>query len=303
MWEKRPENSGLFNFKKGLAKLLISLRNSKKSQKKAIQMSFFKQFIWGLFLTGFLVFSGCKKQPEVINLEQAHNPKSAHIMAPGLGTIGIIEDDQLFVYYLNESHRWILDKVSQFEIPENSSGMLALGMGFLGVLQERVMHFYFLDAENQWARDDEVMFVLPQNYKRISTMRMPWDVGQIVLEESEGLLGFYYIDESGRWLRDETAGFILPAGIDDYLMLGAMEIGIIRDNKLGVFRLNDEGEWLLDDDTVLTLPSDTQAVLSFEPGTIAVLNSENTLNFYDHDPMSGKWLFDATMNFTIPEQN
>jgi hypothetical protein len=254
-----------------------------------------------VLITSLVIVTGCKKQPSVINFEQAHNPASQKIMAPGLGTIGIIKEKQIFVYYLNESHRWILDKVSQFEIPENTQGVLALGMGFLGVVQDRVMYFYYLDAEHQWTRDEYVMFVLPRNYERLSTMRMPWDVGQIVVEEISGLLSFYYIDESGRWIKDETAEFVIPPKTDDYLMIGDMEIGIIKDNKLGVYQLTDEGEWVLAENMVLALPDDTQAVLSFESGIIAVLSNDILLRFFELDTMDQTWYYDESMDFVIPE--
>ncbi len=254
-----------------------------------------------VILVNLLIGVGCKKQPSVINIEQAHNPVSQKIMAPGLGTIGIIQEKQIFVYYLNESHRWILDKVSQFEIPENTQGVLALGMGFVGVVQDRVMYFYYLDAEHQWTRDDDVMFVLPRNYERISTMRMPWDVGQIVVEEINGLLSFYYIDESGRWIKDETAEFVIPPNSDDYIMLGDMEIGIVKDNKLGVFQLSDDGNWVMAENMILVLPENTQAVLSFEPGIVAVLSNDILIRFYELDTMEERWYSDESMDFVIPE--
>lgn len=254
-----------------------------------------------VIILSLVIGSGCKKQPSVINIEQAHNPISQKIMAPGLGTIGIIKQEQIFVYYLNESHRWILDKVSQFEIPDNTQGVLAMGMGFIGVVQDRVMYFYYLDAQHQWARDENVMFVLPRKYERISTMRIPWDVGQIVVEEIKGLLSFYYIDESGRWLKDETAEFVIPPNTDDYLMLGDMEIGTITGNKLGVYQLTEQGNWVFAENMILVLPENTQAVLSFEPGIIAVLINDILIRFFELDTMEEKWVSDESMDFVIPE--
>ncbi len=252
-------------------------------------------------LVSLLIVTGCKKQPSVINYEQAHNPVSQKLITPGLGTIGIIKDKQIFVYYLNESHRWILDKISQFEIPENAEGVLTLGMGFIGVVQDGVMYFYYLDAEHQWTRDEDVMFVLPRKFERISTMRIPWDVGQIVVEEISGLLSFYYIDETGRWIKDETAEFVIPPNTDDYILLGDMEIGVIKDNKLGVYQLTHEGNWVMAENMILALPEDTQAVLSFEPGVIAVLTNDILIRFFELDTMEETWYYDESMDFVVPE--
>lgn len=254
-----------------------------------------------LLILLILIFAGCKREAPVINLEQVKNREAQKIIAPGMGTIGIIHDNEIFVYFLNESHNWILDKVSQFVIPEKSEGVLALGMGFIGVLEDQVMNFYFLNAQNQWTLDEQVMFVLPAKYEKVSVMRIPWDVGQIVIEEKPGVLNFYYLDEFGRWMRDETASFEVPGKIDDYFMLGSMEIGIISENKLGVYRLTETGEWLLIDDAVLILPENTLAVMAFEPGIMAVLNDNKMLQFYDLDPLEGLWYMDESMNFTIPD--
>lgn len=253
-----------------------------------------------LLILALVMAYGCKKQPSSYNLEQAGNPAGYKLMAPGLGTIGIIHDNQVFVYYLNESHSWILDKVSQFEIPEKNQGLLALGMGFMGVVQDDIMHFYYLNAENQWTRDQEVKFVLPKNRKKISTMRMPWDIGQIAVEDDQGVIHFFYINEQARWVKDETALFVLPAPLDSYLMLGSMEVGVIHNNKLGVYRLDDQGEWHWIENMVLTLPDNARAVISFEPGTIAVLLDTNILRFFDMDPLAQQWVMDQSMDFAIP---
>lgn len=254
-----------------------------------------------IILTMLLLGVGCKKQPSAVNLEQAHNKHGQKIMAPGLGTIGVIHESQLFVYYLNESHKWILDKVSQFEIPEKNEGILALGMGFLGVVQDKVMHFYYLDAENNWVRDNEVVFVMPSKYERISTMRIPWDIGYITVENPKGVLQFYYLSEDARWVKDETVQFVLPQPLDDYMLLGGMEIAVIKDNKLGVYQLTDDAQWHFADDLVLSLPEDSKAVIAFEPGTIAVLVEDNTtLRFFDLDFMDKRWVMDPGMDFSIP---
>jgi hypothetical protein len=121
------------------------------------------------------------------------------------------------------------------------------------------------------------------------------------VEEIAGLLSFYYIDENGRWIKDETAEFLIPPNTDDYLMVGDMEIGIIKDNKLGVYQLSDQGTWVMAENMVLALPEDTQAVLSFEPGIIAVLSDDILLRFFELDTMDETWYYDESMDFVIPE--
>jgi hypothetical protein len=244
-------------------------------------------------------FSGCKQQPSSVNLEQVHSKKGSKIISLGLGTIGMIQDQEIYVYFLNESHSWILDKVSQFQIPEKNQGILALGMGIIGILDDGVMNFYYMNSENLWSRDRDVMFVVPKGFNRLTSMKLPWEVGLIAVEDKKGVIGFYYLNENAHWVKDETAEFTIPPGTKDYVMIGGMEIGIISDNKLGIYQLNDLGEWQFLDGLVLSLPDNYDAVLSFEPGTIGIL-SGNSLQFFEINTYNKSWVYDHTMDFLIP---
>lgn len=252
-----------------------------------------------LVLALVFTFSGCKKQPSSINLEQIDNPAGHKIIAPGLGSIGFIDQQQMHVYYLNESHRWVPDRVSQFDIPDKNKGLLALGMGIIGLVQNQEMNFFYLDAKHEWVKDADVILELPRRYNRISTMRIPWQVGFVAIEAPKGIVNFHYLNEDGIWQKDETAAFIIPEQTDDYIMLGNMQIGIIKDNKLGVYKLDDQGEWHFLENTVLVLPENTEAVLAFEPETIAVLRND-MLRFFEIDMNTGQWYEDKTMDLPIP---
>lgn len=252
-----------------------------------------------LWATALVIMVACKRQPTDINLEQKDNPVAAQIITPGMSSVGVIRDGQIFVYYLNEKHVWTLDQVSQFQIPSKNEGLLALGMGTIATLHKDKLYFYYMNASHQWDQDYELTMPLPQGYTRISAMKMPWQHGAIAIEDENRVVKFYYLDEDKRWQVDETANFVLPEGIDNYIMMGAMDIAIISDNKVGIYQLDYNGQWTFRDDMVLSLPEKTQALLPFEPGVIAVL-ADNRLMFFEADSEEGYWVIDDSMTFPIP---
>ncbi len=253
-----------------------------------------------LIVLMFFMMAACQKKQSSINLEQINNKKAHHIITPGMSSMGIIRDEKVYVYYLNESRVWVLDRVSQFDIPRHNEGLLSAGMGTIAVLRKGRLFFYNMDATLSWDGNYEMTMPLPEKYKRITAMKMPWQRGVIAIEEPAGLINFYYLDETKRWKTDDKARFVLPAGIDYYVMMGGMDIAIVSERKLGVYKLEFDGQWTFQDDMVLTLPHNTDAVLSYEPGTIAVLTG-NVIQFFEADFENRHWVLDDTMNFTIPD--
>lgn len=254
-----------------------------------------------LLVVFFMFTAACSRTDSNLNVEQAHNLQAQHILAPGMGTIGLIQNQQVYVYYLNEQHQWILDKTSQFNIPDDNNGLIALGMGNLGVVGDDQISVYRLDQENKWMQEEKYSFTLPRRYKRMLAVKMPWEMGVLAFEMN-GRLEFYYYDEQNNWNHDETASFIIPDGIDDYFSMGNMTIAVIHENKLGLYYLHPEGDWrFLDQDhLVLKLPEDQQGVIPFEPGTIALLR-DNQLNFYMLNTDEKRWVMDPAMSFYFAE--
>ncbi len=250
-------------------------------------------------LSMLLLTLACQREPANINIEQKSNPVAEKIMAPGMGTIGLISDQEMFVYFLNETSQWIKDRTSQFQIPEDNQGLLALGMGHLGVLHEEQLNVYRLDQENQWKAEERYTFTLPRRYDRIMAVKMPWEMG-ILAFEMNGFLEFYYFDNNNQWRHDETASFRIPEGIDDYFSMGNMTIAVTSDNKLGIYFLHPEGDWrFLDEESlVLQLPAGHEAIIPFEPGTMALLQ-DSVLSFYQIDLENNRWLQDRVMDFYI----
>lgn len=232
------------------------------------------------------------------NVEQAGHAEASRILAPGMGTVGLIQDGKVYVYFLNDQHRWVLDKMSQFNIPEKNDGLLAMGIGTIGVIDGRAVHFYHLDAYNEWVREDRFRFDLPRSYDRIISVRMPWELGIIALEIN-GYLEFFYFGESDAWVHDETAVFAIPEGIGHYFSLGDMTIAVVDDHRLGVYFLNEQGAWEFMDDQVLRLPGGYEAVIPWEPGIIAVL-VDGALEFFQLDLYGGQWITDTAMRFELP---
>lgn len=257
-------------------------------------------YYFSFFLAVLFLATSCQRKPSSFNLEQVNNPEAQHIITPGMSSVGIVNNNILYVYYLNENKVWVLDKVSQFEIPEKNHGILALGMGILGILNNDELFFYYMDSSHQWNQNYEMTMLLPPGYKRLSAMRMPWQHGVVAVERPEGMINFYYLDSNEQWQKDETATFILPENIDDYVMLGAMRVGIVSENKLGFYEIGHTGEWEFQNDMVLNLPENADAIISFEPGIISILK-DNMLEFYEADTDNRYWILDDTMNFSLPQ--
>jgi hypothetical protein len=253
----------------------------------------------GLFSALLLMTASCKREKNKnINIEQAGHPVASRILAPGMGTVGLIQEGKVYVYFLNEQYRWVLDKLSQFNIPEKNEGLLAMGIGTIGVVEGREIHFFSLDAYNTWVSDERFRFTLPRSYDRILSVKMPWELGFIALEIN-GFVEFFYFDESGNWVHDETAVFAIPEGIKHYFSLGNMTMAVVDDHRLGVYSLNQEGGWEFLDDYVLRLPGGYDAIIPWEPGIMAVLIDES-LEFFELDLDEGRWVMDEAMRFVLP---
>ncbi len=254
------------------------------------------------FILGAMAFllAGCGNKQSFKNLEMANYPLAQHLVAPGMNSIGIIDDGMIYIYYFNESGIWALDQDSQFVIPARNEGLLTPGMGTFAIVRDNLLYFFNMDASMRWDGNYELTMPLPENYKRLSSMKMPYQRGVIAIENENNTIDFYYLDETKRWQKDETATFTVPEGIDNYLMLGSMDVAIISDNKLGIYRLNLSGNWVFQDDLVLTLPEGFDAVMSYEPGVITVFK-DGMLQFFEVDFENRYWLFDDLMMFDLPE--
>jgi len=247
-----------------------------------------------------LLQTGCQRRSGAnINIEQAGHPLASRILTPGFGTVGVIDDGKVYVYhYLSEKQEWILDKLSQFMIPENNNGLITFGMGTIGVVAGRSIQFYQLDAYNNWVSNPRYTFALPKRFDRIIGVRMPWEMGMLAVEH-KGLVDFFYFDGSGEWVRDETATFRIPRGIDHCFSLGDMTMAIADGKKLGVYYLHPEGYWDFVEEFVLQLPEGYDAIIPWESGFIAVLMG-NVLEFFQLDPGNDRWLHLEDMAFMLP---
>ena len=237
-----------------------------------------------------------------INLEMAHNPAGHHIISPGLGWFGIIEEHEVQMFYFSRNYQWEIDNVNPFPIPKKNDGLLGMGLGSIGVLNNGVISIYALNQNGQWVNEEDYSFKLPKGYKRLFTVKQEWELAVIAME-FDGRIEFYYFDNEARgWLRDETATFSLPTGIENYFSMGNMTIAVMSDNKLGLYYLPPEGDWVFAKDYVLRLPESHLAVIPFEPGIIVVMEPYMEyirLQFYQLDISSDMWIIDETMNFYL----
>ena len=234
-----------------------------------------------------------------INLEQVHRPSMHHIMAPGMGTIGIIRDGNVDIYYYDESGEWLPDKASRFSIPEDNRGIIAMGMGTIAVAQNRMLHFYRLNSYNRWQEEDYLQFRLPSKYDRLTVMKMPWEIGVIAIE-TDGILEFYFFYDDA-WQHDPTASFVIPQGISDYYPAGDMTIAVVDQQKLGLYFLGPEEGWdFMDHDAfVLLLPDGYAGILPYDRQKIAVL-ADRSLHFFAIDLEHDRWISLSELQFDLP---
>ncbi len=261
-----------------------------------------KRFFLLAALSPFLIlFEGCKPAPPSdVNIELADHPKAKHLLAPGRGTIGIIEEGAVNIFYLDKENQWVPDPDSRFTIPEKNQGILAMGDGTIGVRIRGGMHFYKLSASQTWEKDPALTFDLPRRYGHMLSVKMPWETG-ILAFERDRYLEFYY-HEDGEWLYDETALFSIPEGITHYFSMGNMTIAIVEGGKLGLYYLHPEGDWRFLEDHVLRLPDAYDAIIPYEMGVIAILK-EQQLDFYELNLSTGRWSVYEEVSFQLPKKN
>ncbi len=234
-----------------------------------------------------------------INLEQVHRPAMQHILAPGMGTIGIIDDGRINIYYFDESGKWLLDSASQFNIPENNQGVLAMGMGTIAVVKDQMLHFYRLNAFNRWQEEGYLKLRLPSKYDRLMAMKMPWEIGVVAIE-MDGILDFYFFYDDA-WQHDPTASFVIPQGISDYYPAGDMTIAVIDQQKLGLYFLGPEEGWeFMDHEAfVLLLPDGYSGIMPYDRQKIAVL-VDSRLHFFAIDLERELWVSLNELQFDLP---
>lgn len=253
-----------------------------------------------LVLTVFL-FWGCsvEEKPSNINIEQIHNQSTQHILAPGLGTIGLIRNGTVHIYFPDENIVWLEDEASRFEIPENNQGLLAMGMGTFAVIQDNYLVFYQINVLNKWEKKEYLSLRLPKTYDRLSAMKMPWEIGVVGIE-TNGILDFYYFYDE-EWQHDPTASFTVPKGISSYYMTGDMTIAIADGQKLGLYFLGPEDGWeFFDHDAfVLLLPDGYDGIIPFEQQKVGIL-IDNRLHFYGLDLDDDRWVLFEDLHFDLP---
>lgn len=259
----------------------------------------YKLFLSLAFAAACLLSCTREAPPADINLEQAHRPAMQHIMAPGMGTIGIISDGYINIYYFDESGEWLPDKASRFSIPEDNRGVLAMGMGTIAVAHDQTLHFYRLNSYNRWQEEDYLQFRLPSKYDRLTVMKMPWEIGVLAIE-TDGILEFYFFYDDV-WQQDPTASFVIPTGISDYFTIGDMTIAVIDQQKLGLYFLGPEEGWeFLDHEAfVLLLPDGYDGIMAYDRQQIGVL-ADSSLHFFAIDLERDRWISLHGLQFDLP---
>ncbi len=244
--------------------------------------------------------AGCSPRHESnINLEQAHNPATKHLLSPGYHTIGIIEDGMLKVFFMDEDGGWLPDPGSFFALPENNRGIVAMGNGIIGVVQNQTLTFYHLEDYQKWVVSDLPEFELPRRYKRLVSMEMSDRTACIGIEKDGRV--FFYRTTGDQWQQDERNTFLIPQGISGYYPLGDLTIAIVDEQRLGLYFLDPEEGWDFMDieNFVLPLPAEYEGVIPLDKRLISVLK-DGTLMFYYLDLFEDRWVFLEDLYFELP---
>lgn len=251
-----------------------------------------------MVFTMTFVACGPGHQPD-INVEQAHNPDAQKILAPGLGTIGVIRDGAVHVYYPDEGGQWHRDEASRFRIPQKNRGVLAMGNGVLGVVQKGRINFYRMDEQHQWQQEEAYTFELPRRYDRLVAMKMPRGPGAVGIE-SDGMIRFSYFDNM-EWQTEPWATFVVPGGITGCYAMGDMTMAVTDGQKLGLYYLVPEEGWeFMDHDAfVLLLPDAHDGIIPLDHHSIAVLKGDG-LHFFQLDIENDRWLSLPRLHFELP---
>lgn len=247
-----------------------------------------------------MLIAGCgPRKPADINIEQSHNPSAHTIIAPGFGTVGIIREGSVHVFYQSESGEWLPDDASRFDIPSGNHGLLAMGMGRFGVVQNGRLEFYRIGDDNRWIKQEGQSFSLPRRYDHLTAMQMGHGRSGVGVEK-QGRLSFYFFDGQA-WEKDTAKTFSIPSGISGYYPLGDMTIAIRDNQKLGLYYFGPDQTWeFMDHDPfVLLLPEGHNGVVPVDRQVIAVL-TEGRLEFFRMDLTEDRWLALENSHFELP---
>ena len=250
------------------------------------------------FLALVLVISCTPRRPGDINAEQIHNPATQQYISPGFGTLGLIRDGVITIHYQDHNSIWHVDEMSQFAIPEGNEGVLAMGLGVFGVVMGNNLHFYSINDQNEWEEEENLRFRLPRRYDRLTSMRMPWQIGGVGIENG-GVVEFHFLDEE-KWEKDTEATFVIPDDIRAYYPLGEMTIAIADEEKLGLY-FHADGEWdFMDHDSfVLSLPEGHKGIIPMDDRFIGILDEEK-VDFYQLDVANDRWVRLTGLHFELP---
>ncbi len=254
-----------------------------------------------IFFAGMvLLFAGCAQNKTAnINLAQSHNPSAHHILAPGMGTIGIIQEGRMEVFYQDEEGQWLPDPASGFTLPKNNNGILSMGAGTIAVQEGKTLNFYRMGSDNLWNKETAYSFELPRAFDRLTAMKMPWEMG-IVGVETGRVIDFYYFAD-GKWEVDPTASFVIPEGMQEVHPLGDMTLAVVDGKKAGLYFLSPEAGWTFMDYNpfVLLLPTEQKAVIPYDQHTLAV-RTNNDLLFFQLDLDEDRWIVRKDLQFELP---
>ncbi len=247
-----------------------------------------------------LAFYACgPERPANINLEQAHNPLAQHILAPGFGTMGLIGDGAIHVYFQDEEGRWIVDEGSRFDLPVRNRGVIAMGMATIGVAEGRMMNFYRISDNEKWEMIEGLSFELPRRFDRLLSMNLNWEMALLGVVTGDQTVFYYY--DGTEWLEDDSI-FISPKGIEAHYPMGDMTL-VIRDReKLGLYyHVPGEGWEFFDHDPyVMLLPEEgVDGLIPVETRMLSLLK-DGVLSFYQLDLTNERWNLLTGSDFELP---
>lgn len=247
-----------------------------------------------------LAFWACgPERPANINLEQTHNPLAQHILAPGFGTMGLIGDGAIHVYFQDEAGRWIVDEGSRFDLPARNRGVISMGMATIGVAEGRMLNFYRISDNEKWEMVEGLSFELPRRFDRLLSMNLNWEMALLGVVTGNQTVFYHY--DGTEWQEDDSI-FISPEGIEAHYPMGDMTL-VIRDRKkVGLYyHVPGEGWEFFDyDPYVMLLPEGgVDGLIPVETRMLSLLK-DGVLSFYQLDLTNERWNLLDGSDFELP---
>ncbi|WBL21346.1 hypothetical protein [Zunongwangia sp. HRR-M8] len=157
-------------------------------------------------------------------------PENDDLLFVGVGKIGVIKDQDISFYSVNNEGNWGKNSTPAFHLKKHQKAM-SVGLGTIGIIENKKIRFYDT-KEGAWTKiDDKVSdFDLPENGKIVPLMLDPLGIASIGIVNNQDLKIYHYNTNSKTWILSDL-DFTLPK-YDEIVSVGFGNIGIANGEKI-----------------------------------------------------------------------